>query len=102
MENYIWPLLLILISFSVAIVPQFVYFEISYLVTKNRKKPRLRECLSVSAAVSIGLLLLGEYGWSGESGLGFIASLSYFIPIVFVTGIPVLWLYQIRNRSLFK
>ena len=96
------PLLVILLAFSVAVIPQFVYFEISFLVRRRRKKPRFRECLAVSAAVSIGLLIYGLYGGSGESELAFMGSVIGFTPIVFITGIPVLWVYQIRNRSLFK
>jgi fatty acid desaturase len=102
MEDSIAPLLVILLFFSVAIVPPFVYLEISFLVRKNRKKPRLREYLAVSAAVSIGLLLFAECGSQGESGLAFTVVALALIPIIFVAGIPVLWLYQARNRSLFK
>jgi hypothetical protein len=102
MENSIAPLLVILLFLSVAIVPPFVYFEISFLVKKTRKKPRLQECLGVSAALSAGLLLFGQCGGQGESGLAFAVVILGLTPIIFVAGVPVLWLYQARNRSLFK
>ncbi len=102
MEGPLVPLLGILLAFSVAVVPQVIYFEISFLVRKDRKKPRFSECFAVSAAVSIGLIMYGLYGGNGESGLAYMGFAIGFTPIVFVLGILVLLVYRSRNGSIFK
>ncbi len=79
MEDDVGPPLVILLALSVAIVSHFVYFEISYLVRKGRKKPHLIESLAVSAAVSMELLIYSMCGGSGESGLTLIGFVGGFI-----------------------
>jgi hypothetical protein len=91
----------VLFYLGISIIPQFLYFEISFLIREKNNKPKLYESIIVGFILGFTALQFLLYGRHGEAGLGVIAS-SHIVFIFFIiTGLPVGVIYKWRKKSFF-
>jgi hypothetical protein len=98
------PLKIILFYLGISLIPQFLYFEISFLIRNRDNRPKLRESFMVGFIIGVALVVfwLNYGGGGGESGLVFIGISPIFISFFIITGLPIGLIYKKRNKSLFK
>lgn len=98
------PLKVFLFYLGVSIIPQILYFEISFLVRQKGNNPKLFESVLVGLSIGIGLVIfwLNYGGGGGEGGLAFIGFSPIFVSFFVVTGLPIGLIYKTAKRSLFK
>jgi hypothetical protein len=94
--------MVIVFYLAVILVPQFLYFEISFRARENYK-PRMTESLLVGVVVAVGIVVFWlNYGGGGEGGLVFVALSPLFVIAFTIIGLAGGLIYKSRGSSLFK
>ena len=92
----------ILLTLAVSMIPQFLYFEISFLIRNKNNRPKLYESFIVGFILGFATIQLSLQLTSGEAGLGVIASSPMIIGYFVITGLPVGVIHKLRKKSFFR
>jgi hypothetical protein len=92
----------VLFTLGVSILPQFLYFEISFLIREKNNKPKLYESVIVGFILGFAAVGFLSEAIGGEAGLAMIASSPMIIALFIITGLPVGVIYKLRKKSFFR
>jgi len=95
--------MVIVFYLAVILIPQFLYFEISFLVRGRNDTPKITESLIVGLVVAVGVVAFWlNHGGGGEGGLAFVALSPIFVLVFTLIGLSGGLIYKSRGVSLFK
>jgi len=93
----------VLFYLGISIIPQFLYFEISFLIRNKNSRPQLYESVFVGFILGVATVAFWfVYGENrGEAGFGLIAFSPAIIGFFIITGLFVGYIYKWRKKSFF-